>query len=147
MKKCFKCGEEKPLTAFYKHKNTTDGHLGKCKECTKKDVRQNRKEKIDYYREYDVDRYAANQERRKAQYGYVVEWRKKFPIKYRAHNVVHAAIRDKKIERGVKCECCGDIKNLHAHHDDYAKPLEVRWLCPSCHHEWHSKNGEGLNAS
>lgn len=34
-KNCFKCNIEKPLTDFYKHPETTDGRLGKCKECTK----------------------------------------------------------------------------------------------------------------
>ena len=37
-KKCFKCGERLPLTEFYTHKGTKDGHLGKCKSCTKKDT-------------------------------------------------------------------------------------------------------------
>lgn len=37
IKNCFKCDIEKPLTDFYKHPGTTDGRLGKCKECTKID--------------------------------------------------------------------------------------------------------------
>jgi len=37
MKVCFKCEIEKPLTEYYVHKRMADGHLGKCKTCTKKD--------------------------------------------------------------------------------------------------------------
>ncbi len=60
-------------------------------------------------------------------------------------------LTEKAIKRGrlvpQPCESCGatgrmaDGRNkVQAHHDDYNKPLEVRWLCQEHHHEWHRNN-------
>ncbi len=32
-----------------------------------------------------------------------------------------------------KCEMCKRIKPLDGHHEDYSKPLEVKWICRQCH--------------
>jgi hypothetical protein len=56
LKKCFKCGKEKSTNEFYAHKAMSDGHLGKCKECTKKDVIENYNLKRGAYSKYEVER-------------------------------------------------------------------------------------------
>ena len=35
------------------------------------------------------------------------------------------------------CENCGATKNIQMHHEDYDKPLDVRWFCAPCHRAWH----------
>ena len=69
MKKCTKCGIEKPLSEFYKRKDTKDGHRADCKECAKARVKkfsenpENKKKKA----EYDA-RYRQENKEKKAEY-------------------------------------------------------------------------------
>jgi hypothetical protein len=53
---------------------------------------------------------------------------------------LRTAIRAGRIERPATCSECGFAGRTHGHHDDYAKPLVVRWLCPKCHQYWHKHN-------
>jgi hypothetical protein len=147
MKTCFKCGETKALTEFYRHKMMADGHLGKCKTCTKRDVRQNRADNIERYREYDRERGRTEERKRRvAEYtktpsGKAVSdkakaaWAERNTEKRAAHYKVSNAVRDKRLFK-KPCEKCGKPK-AQAHHDDYSKPLDVRWLCTECHGEHH----------
>ena len=134
---CFKCKKRKRLTSFYKHSMMGDGHLNKCKECTKRDVREHR-QNSERSREYDRERYRNNPARKAytARVGH--RWRKKHPKRARAQRLVAYAIRTGKITR-QPCEACGTAKNIHAHHDDYNNPLDVRWLCARCHAAYHRK--------
>jgi hypothetical protein len=57
------------------------------------------------------------------------------------------------------CEVCGAAPQWHgygnspshgfqrviAHHDDYSKPLDVRWLCRTHHFRFHLANGDYAN--
>lgn len=152
-KKCFKCGDIKPLSDFYKHPQMGDGHLNKCKECSKKDSRER-----GYSPEYERARanlphrvkaradYAKTEAGKEAITRGKKKYTEKYPIKRKAINMVNNAVRDGRLFR-ESCETCGSNKNVHAHHDDYAKPLNVRWLCAAHHRAWHDKNGEGLNGS
>ena len=55
-KKCICCGIEKDISEYYSHPRTADGHLNKCKECCKKQNKDNREKHLEYYREYDRNR-------------------------------------------------------------------------------------------
>ncbi len=59
---------------------------------------------------------------------------------------MHAAIKRGDLVNPGVCEQCQSTAYVEGHHDDYSKPLDVRWLCKSCHRLWHVKNGEGKNA-
>ena len=55
-----------------------------------------------------------------------------------AHNAVKKAINAGDLERPDECPECGDdAMTIHAHHEDYSNPLDVEWLCPSCHMRLH----------
>jgi len=72
-------------------------------------------------------------------------WRAASSHRQRADNRVDAAIK-----RGdllpQPCEVCGTNQQVVAHHDDYAAPLDVRWLCRAHHSLHHLQHGPGKNA-
>ena len=137
-KQCFKCKKIKCLSGFYVHKYMKDGHLNKCIECCKADSLSHRNNNIERIRAYDRSRGA----RRSAEA--VRAYRKRYPNKYKAHSMVNNAIRTKKLFK-ENCELCNRNDSVHAHHDDYLKPLNIRWLCAACHSRWHLENGEAKN--
>lgn len=47
------------------------------------------------------------------------------------------AVEDGKIVR-PPCEVCG-VPNAEAHHVDYSRPFDVRWLCRTHHMELHRR--------
>lgn len=145
VKTCFKCGRTLPLDEFYAHPQMADGHLNKCKACTRKDTRENRKKNIVYYKLYDRRR-ASKPERvaQRKQWGeqykksgkaFIARKRDKelYPEKHFARCQVAKALRNGTLEKSP-CEICG-ATSAQAHHEDYSKPLDVIWLCPK-HHKW-----------
>ena len=135
-KECFKCKTIKPLSEFYRHSAMGDGHLNKCKECTKNDATAHRNKNLEKIRAYDRDRAKAP-ERSKAAQEITAAWRKADNRRTRAHIAVARAVRKGSLVRSP-CIRCGEQKSL-AHHEDYDKPLEVVWLCQPCHKQRHKE--------
>jgi ribosomal protein S27AE len=140
-KECFKCNTVKPLEEFYKHSMMADGHLNKCKECTKNDASKHRDKNLEKIRSYDRER-AKQPKRIKATAEVTKMWRAEDSRRSAAHNAVARAIKSGALDRNP-CERCGEVKSI-AHHEDYDKPLEVMWLCQPCHKQRHKEINELL---
>lgn len=97
-KTCFKCGLVKPISDYYKHKQMRDGHLNKCKDCTKKDTDEREKElrknpewvekekaraRDKYYRLGYKDKHKPTKEEKKTA---MDRYMKKYPEKQKAAN-------------------------------------------------------------
>jgi len=140
MKECFKCKEVLNREDFYKHPQTADGLLGKCKECAKRDNAANREANLGRYRDYDRRRYQHNPERR----AYAMRLSKRHyesnPLKSAARAAVNNAVRDGRMSRGqcILAHKGGCDGRIHGHHMNYRRPLDVHWLCSAHHHAVHA---------
>lgn len=65
---------------------------------------------------------------------------KQISAKKDAHRIVQTSLRNGVIYKPSHCQDCRSGKRLDAHHDNYDNPLDIRWLCRSCHLKWHAKN-------
>ena len=115
-KECFKCKTVQPLTEFYKHQAMADGHLNKCKTCTKNDVATHRLQNLEKIRAYDRRR-AKLPKRAKAAQEISAAWRQADKRRMKAHNAVARALKYGKLVR-QPCIRCGEQKSI-AHHEDY----------------------------
>jgi hypothetical protein len=141
MKNCFKCGIDKPLGQFYPHPRMADGHLNKCKECTKKDAKEQYEAKPIARAEYEKRRNQTPHRKAKA-LEYQRTSRRRDPVKEKARRDLNRAVMEGRIVP-QSCEACGATIEVEAHHDDYTKSLDVRWLCFE-HHRTH--HGQQLHA-
>lgn len=137
-KSCSVCGLNKSFSEFYKCSLTLDGLHGKCKLCFCEQVAACRRNNVDHYRDYDAKR-EKTLKRKKQQLSYKRQRKISHSEKYKAVIMVNNAIAGGRLHRG-SCEVCG-VPGAQAHHDNYHKPLDVRWLCRSHHLEHHRRTG------
>jgi len=168
MKVCTKCGETKPLAEYYKNCRAADGFRPDCKACANtrqkkyriknklaiaaasklyrdqnkvylaqkaKEYRTDNTEKVKLAR---VKYYSENSEKIKKKSR---EYKVSNPAKVIAQGVLNRTIAAGKLYRPEECERCGSKCFPHGHHYDYSKPLEVIWLCVSCHMREHHSDG------
>lgn len=119
-KRCWMCKRQLPVSEFNYSRVSLDGLVSHCRKCGK---------------EYKKQHYEANYSNF---YNRQVEYRQKHPERRNAFAVIHKATYKGSIIRPDTCSKCGMSGYIVAHHDDYDRPLEVRWLCLSCDRQLHA---------
>lgn len=141
---CNVCGVTSDAAEFY------TGLKSRCKECHKRLVKENRKEKEEYYKKYDAERFQndprvrdRHRKYRKTEKGKASmaaareKWLQDNSDKKAAHTILNNAVRDGRVQKPKVCSSCGVSGRIEGHHEDYTKPLDVVWLCRSCHVRTH----------
>lgn len=54
----------------------------------------------------------------------------------RAHAELNREVRAGRLIR-QPCEVCGSTHRVEGHHEDYSRPLDIRWLCQRHHKQRH----------
>lgn len=132
-RRCQYCGESEP-SKFYRSDKTG------CRACRNlRAAERSAKRRLDpsyrekqavYYREW----YAKNGRNRAEDYVQIILlWQKNHRRECNVRRMVWQAVKDGKLERPLRCSCCGRKARISAHHDDYDKPFEILWVCSSCH--------------
>lgn len=144
-KVCIACHESKPLTDYYLRENGTPRTA--CKVCYRKKCREKgydncrtlqsirQKQAKDRRKRFLLRQGGLHrrQKKYKSNCAAVSQWRKMHPEVHKAYIAVREAVKSGKLVRPPSCSVCGRAAKCHAHHDDYSKPLDVKWVCHLCH--------------
>ncbi len=130
---CTECGQEKPISEFNKNKGSKDGHQSRCRSCFSK------YNKARYHADpsrfiSDVRKY--REENKENLFETRMRMCEKNPNHKNANMALDLALKLGYVEKPDHCLGCGcpaEESRVTAHHHDYSKPLEVVWVCSSCH--------------
>lgn len=141
-KLCRRCNVSKSRDLFSRRAQATDGLQAWCKDCRRERYHENRAAEISNAKRHAI----ANPEKvREAKR----RWRAKNPryqyldddpIKVSARRQVYNAVSRGDLVRPSYCTRCGAACKPEGHHPDYAKPLDVVWLCRQCHGKEHAEH-------
>jgi len=151
-KMCTCCKKTKDVCEFYRSKSTKDGFHCYCKPCNlsfskkwrmenpekcndnrERWLKENTDKYVEYKKRWSKENPTKYTQRRK---NWFAKYKKENPEGFRARDRLNMAVRYGKIKR-QPCVKCGKSENIHGHHPDYSKPLDVVWLCASCHKKEH----------
>ena len=118
---CSKCKvKDVGLTAYAKRidKNGNIVRYMNCHQCANERHKRSYNNNKEKYRQYSYDSIARYREKQSAR------------CKLNYH------LKKGSLIKPSNCEECGySSSRIEGHHEDYSKPLEVRWLCTSCHNK------------
>lgn len=136
MKICSCCRVEKEFSDFQIRQASKDGLTARCKGCLSEydRLRANLPHRVKARKEYaktPAGILAGNRAKK--------EWSDNNIIKKGASQLVNNAVRDGRLTKPLRCSYCDALGRIEGHHEDYEKPLEVIWLCSSCHRQEHKQ--------
>lgn len=174
MKRCAKCHELKDHDSFYRNRSMKDGFCSSCKSCESvraKAWKQANSEKCRVIakrwraRHPEKNRLVSRMSylRHKESVAETARrWRQRNPDKHRsivlrqyyrwrpkelARQAVRRAVRRGLLVKPDACQSCGNKHQparLHGHHHSYNEPLNVTWLCATCHTKADGRAGKTL---
>ena len=135
VKRCTKCLIEKGTHEFNADNQKRDGLRSHCKSCRSVSGALYRAanaekvaESVKAWHSKNKSRVAKNMR----------AYHKREPVKSAARRKAYQAKINGRITVPDECEECGGQSPLDMHHDDYSKPLDVRFLCKPCHWAKHT---------
>ena len=137
---CPGCSLTLSAELFYVRKTRFDGLSSYCKKCDYRRAKERAHK--------NWDKHLDNQKRwKKAYYGDVSPYylykdrpRKRIKEHDSARDKLGKAVRRGDLIKPDKCSVCLTElpkSKIHGHHEDYSKPLEVKWICQPCHGKIH----------
>lgn len=131
---CSKCKQWLPAAEYYSDKKGANHLKAQCKKChcktsiltrDKENTRRLGRESMRRQRQSDPERFKDRDR---------IASRKRIKNeKTKAREILNNAVRSGKVIKPTNCSLCGKLRKITAHHDDYLRPLQVRWLCYECH--------------
>lgn len=136
MKMCSCCGLEKLARDYQKRAASRDGLTASCKAClSSRDKARESPERASARRAYQMSEAGKIAHARA-----IKKYNERYPMRRYSRVIVGNALQNGSLVKPEICETCSSSRKIEAHHDDYTKPLNVRWLCEDCHKEWHRHN-------